>query len=59
MTRPQRRVNNREFRLGPATLVYQLVLRAVLGGGYDAAVLTTESKFVSTETCNDTRITMM
>jgi glycosyltransferase involved in cell wall biosynthesis len=44
---PQRRVENREFRVGPLTLVYQPVVREILTGGYDAIVITTESKFIS------------
>ena len=44
---PQRRVENREFRVGPLTLIYQPVLREILFGGYDAIVITTEAKFVS------------
>lgn len=44
---PQRRVENREFRVGPLTLIYQPVLREILFGGYDAIVITSESKFVS------------
>jgi len=44
---PQRRVNNREFRIGPLTLVYQPVIREIMTGGYDAVVITTESKFIA------------
>ncbi|MBV8776988.1 MAG: glycosyltransferase family 4 protein [Alphaproteobacteria bacterium] len=44
---PQRRIENREFRLGPLTLIYQPVLREILGGGYAAIVITSEAKFVS------------
>jgi glycosyltransferase involved in cell wall biosynthesis len=44
---PQRRVENHEFCLGPLTLVYQPVVREILFGGYDAIVITTESKFIS------------
>lgn len=44
---PQRRVENREFRVGPMSLVYQPVVREILTGGYDAVVLTTESKFIA------------
>ncbi|HTZ38371.1 MAG TPA: glycosyltransferase family 4 protein, partial [Stellaceae bacterium] len=44
---PQRRVANREFRIGPLTLVYQPVVREILTGGYDAVVITTESKFIA------------
>jgi glycosyltransferase involved in cell wall biosynthesis len=44
---PQRRVENREFRVGPLTLVYQPVVREILFGGYDAIVITSESKFIS------------
>jgi glycosyltransferase involved in cell wall biosynthesis len=44
---PQRRVENHEFRIGPLTLIYQPVLREILFGGYDAIVMTTESKFIS------------
>ena len=44
---PQRRVNNHEFRVGPLTLIYQPVVREILFGGYDAIVITTESKFIS------------
>jgi glycosyltransferase involved in cell wall biosynthesis len=44
---PQHRVTNHEFRLGPATVVYQPVLREILAGSYDAVVLTTEAKFIS------------
>jgi glycosyltransferase involved in cell wall biosynthesis len=43
----QRRIENREFRAGPATLVYQPVLREILTGGYDAVILTTEAKFIA------------
>ncbi|HTQ33509.1 MAG TPA: glycosyltransferase family 4 protein [Stellaceae bacterium] len=43
----QRRVNNREFRIGPLTLVYQPVIWEILTGGYDAVVITTESKFIA------------
>jgi glycosyltransferase involved in cell wall biosynthesis len=44
---PQRRVNNHEFRVGPLTLVYQPVIREIMTGGYDAIVITTESKFIA------------
>jgi glycosyltransferase involved in cell wall biosynthesis len=44
---PQRRVNNREFRIGPLTLVYQPVIWEIMIGGYDAVVITTESKFIA------------
>ena len=44
---PQRRVENHEFRVGPLTLIYQPVVWEILTGGYDAIVITTESKFVS------------
>lgn len=44
---PQRRVENHEFRLGPLTLIYQPVVWEILTGGYDAIVITTESKFIS------------
>jgi glycosyltransferase involved in cell wall biosynthesis len=44
---PQRRVNNREFRIGPLTLVYQPVIWEIMTGGYDAIVITTESKFIA------------
>ncbi|HWB49562.1 MAG TPA: glycosyltransferase family 4 protein [Stellaceae bacterium] len=44
---PQRRVDNREFRVGPLTLVYQPVIREIMTGGYDAIVITTESKFIA------------
>ena len=44
---PQRRIENHEFRIGPLTLVYQPVVREILFGGYDAIVITTESKFIS------------
>jgi glycosyltransferase involved in cell wall biosynthesis len=44
---PQRRVENHEFRVGPLTLVYQPVVWEILTGGYDAIVITTESKFIS------------
>jgi glycosyltransferase involved in cell wall biosynthesis len=44
---PQRRVENHEFRIGPLTLIYQPVVWKILFGGYDAIVITTESKFVS------------
>ena len=44
---PQRRVNNHEFRVGPLTLIYQPVLWEIMTGGYDAIVITTESKFIS------------
>ena len=43
----QRRVHNREFRIGPLTLIYQPVVWEILTGGYDAIVITTESKFIS------------
>lgn len=43
----QRRIENHEFRLGPLTLVYQPVVWEILTGGYDAIVITTESKFIS------------
>jgi glycosyltransferase involved in cell wall biosynthesis len=43
----QRRVNNHEFRVGPLTLVYQPVIREIMTGGYDAIVITTESKFIA------------
>jgi glycosyltransferase involved in cell wall biosynthesis len=46
---PQRRVNNREFNIGPLTLVYQPVVREILTGGYDAIVITTEGKFISNQ----------
>ena len=44
---PQRRVDNHEFRVGPLTLVYQPVIREIMTGGYDAVVMTTESKFIA------------
>src|SRR5580658_976735 len=44
---PQRRVENHEFRVGPLTLIYQPVVREILFGGYDAIVITSESKFIS------------
>jgi glycosyltransferase involved in cell wall biosynthesis len=44
---PERRVENREFRVGPGTAVYQPVVREILTGGYDAVVLSAEVKFVS------------
>jgi glycosyltransferase involved in cell wall biosynthesis len=44
---PQRRVTNHEFRIGPLTLVYQPVVWEILTGGYDAIVITSESKFIS------------
>ncbi len=44
---PQRRVENHEFRVGPLTLIYQPVVWEILTGGYDAIVITTESKFIS------------
>lgn len=44
---PNRHVNNREFRIGPGTAVYQPVLREILAGGYDAVVLSAEAKFVA------------
>jgi glycosyltransferase involved in cell wall biosynthesis len=44
---PQRRIENREFHVGPLTLIYQPVVWEILTGGYDAIVITTESKFVS------------
>ena len=44
---PQRRVNNREFRVGLLTLVYQPVIWEIMTGGYDAVVITTESKFIA------------
>src|SRR5580704_3082737 len=44
---PQRRVTNHEFRIGPLTLVYQPVVWEILTGGYDAIVITAESKFIS------------
>ena len=44
---PQRRVSNREFRIGPLTLVYQPVIWEIFTGGYDAVVITTESKFIA------------
>lgn len=44
---PQRRIENHEFRIGPLTLIYQPVVWEVLTGGYDAIVITSESKFVS------------
>jgi glycosyltransferase involved in cell wall biosynthesis len=43
----QRRVDNREFRVGPLTLIYQPVVWEILTGGYEAIVITTESKFIS------------
>ncbi len=43
----QRRVDNHEFRVGPLTLIYQPVVWEILTGGYDAIVITTESKFIS------------
>jgi glycosyltransferase involved in cell wall biosynthesis len=43
----QRRINNHEFCVGPLTLIYQPVVREILTGGYDAIVITSESKFVS------------
>jgi hypothetical protein len=44
---PQRRIDNHEFRIGPLTLIYQPVVWEILTGGYDAIVITTESKFIS------------
>ncbi len=44
---PQRRIENHEFRIGPLTLVYQPVVREILVGGYDAIVITSESKFIA------------
>ncbi len=44
---PNRWVRNREFRLGPATAVYQPVVREILTGGYDAVVLSAEAKFIA------------
>lgn len=44
---PNRWVENREFRVGPGTAVYQPVLKEILGGGYDAVVLSAEAKFVA------------
>jgi glycosyltransferase involved in cell wall biosynthesis len=44
---PQRRIDNREFRVGPLTLVYQPVIWEIMTGGYDAIVMTTESKFIA------------
>ncbi|HTW52831.1 MAG TPA: glycosyltransferase family 4 protein [Stellaceae bacterium] len=44
---PQRRVENREIRIGPLTLIYQPVVREILFGGYDAIVITSESKFIA------------
>jgi glycosyltransferase involved in cell wall biosynthesis len=44
---PQRRIKNYEFRIGPLTLIYQPVVWEILTGGYDAIVITSESKFVS------------
>jgi len=44
---PNRRVENHEFRIGPGTAVYQPVLREILGGGYDAVVLSAEAKFIA------------
>jgi glycosyltransferase involved in cell wall biosynthesis len=44
---PQRRITNHEFRIGPLTLIYQPVVWEIMTGGYDAIVITTESKFIS------------
>ena len=44
---PERRVENREVHLGPLALIYQPVVWEILTGGYDAIVITTESKFIS------------
>jgi len=44
---PNRRVRNHEFRIGPATAVYQPVVKEILAGGYDAVVLSAEAKFLS------------
>jgi len=44
---PQRRVDNHEFRVGPLTLVYQPVIQEIMTGGYEAIVITTESKFIA------------
>jgi glycosyltransferase involved in cell wall biosynthesis len=44
---PERRIKNREFRVGPGTAVYQPVVHEILAGGYDAVVLSAEVKFVS------------
>lgn len=44
---PTRWVRNREFRVGPGTIVYQPVLRDILFGGYDAVVLSAEAKFIA------------
>jgi len=43
----QRRITNHEFRVGPMSLIYQPVIWEILTGGYDAIVITAESKFVS------------
>ncbi|HEX3882483.1 MAG TPA: glycosyltransferase family 4 protein [Stellaceae bacterium] len=44
---PNRWVENREFRVGPATAVYQPVLKEIFTGGYDAVVLSAEAKFIA------------
>jgi len=44
---PERRIENREFRVGPGSAVCQPVVREILTGGYDAVVLSAELKFVS------------
>ncbi|MBA5775940.1 glycosyltransferase family 4 protein [Stappia sp. F7233] len=42
-----RKVDNREFRLGKSILVYQPAVRAVTNGDFDAVVLGHEFKFLS------------
>lgn len=44
---PNRKVRNREFRIGPASAVYQPVLREILFDGFDAVVLSAEAKFIA------------
>jgi glycosyltransferase involved in cell wall biosynthesis len=44
---PNVKIRNRELSIGRSTLVYQPVLRSILGGDFDALVVGHEFKFVS------------
>ncbi|HVC52201.1 MAG TPA: glycosyltransferase family 4 protein [Stellaceae bacterium] len=43
----ERRVRNREIRIGPSTLLYQPVIWEILTGGYDGVVIAIEAKFIA------------
>src|SRR5487761_2499300 len=43
----ERRVRNREIRIGPSTLLYQPVIWEILTGGDDGVVIAIEAKFIA------------